>query len=190
MGLDILTAELRKLRQNSKAADKTGWFLNIANLLCLEEFLLLLFSAGVLKPFKEALLVMIQTVGADIALLEVVVAQLIAANYILEAFVNTFKDALAAAKAKLSLFPFSDPLFQQCPIVQRIEQDIVALLPSPSGVFAKFFKGTLADIQLAEYTLLRNQKNLLQLNAQIDTLQASVLAWQAIVNAIAAQFHI
>jgi len=190
MGLDILTAELRQLRQNPTAADQTGWFFNIANLLCLEEFLLLLFSAGVLKPFKEALLVMIATVGAQIALTEVVVAQLIASITILEAFVNTFTGALAAAQAKLSLFPFSNPLFQQCPIVQQTKQAIVARLPSPSGAFAKIYKGTLADIQLLQYELLRKQEYLLQLNAQIANLQASVLAWQAIVNAIAAQFGV
>jgi hypothetical protein len=190
MGLDILTAELKKIRQNQTAAGQTGWFFSIAGLLCLEEFLLLLFSAGVLKPFKEALIVLITTTAAEIALLEVVTAQLLAANNIIEAFINTFTSALAAAQAKLSLFPFSNPAFQQCPIVQTIEQDIVSALPSTSGAFAKVYKKGLAEIQLLKYQLLRNQKYLLQVNAQITNLQASVLAWQAIVNAISAQFGI
>jgi len=189
MGLDILTAELRQLRQNQQAAGQTGWFFNIANLLCLEEFLLLLFAAGVLKAFKEALDVLITSVAAQVALLEVVVAQLIATNNILETLINTFKSAIAAAEAKLSLFPFGNPLFQQCPIVQQIEQDIASIVPSVTGLLKKYTNGIL-NINALQYQLLRNQKYLLQLNQKIANLQASILAWQAIVNAIAAQFGV
>ena len=56
--------------------------------------------------------------------------------------------------------------------------------------FAKIYKGTLADVNALQYQLIRNQKYLLQLNQKIAQLQNAVLSWQAIVNAIAAQFHV
>lgn len=189
MGLPILQAALKQQLQNTANASLIGW-LAISSLLCLEEFLLLLFTAGILQEFKIALDGLIAAAAAQVAILEVVVAELEAINTILSTFINTVKSLIAAAVSKLSLFPFNNPLFLECPIVQAIEQDIAALIPSPLTPFAKIYKGTLADINLIQYQLLRNQKSLLQINQKIAALQQSILAWQAIVNAIADQFSI
>jgi len=190
MGLDILTAELQNLRKNQAAANNVGFLLNIANLLCLDEFLAFLAQhITVLTAFKNMLNAMIATAAAQIALLNVVVAELEAANTILETFINIFKSALTAAQSKLQLFPFNNPNFIQCPPVQFIESAIASVLPSPSSAFAKLYKQSLADINEMQYRLILNGKQIQQLTQKIAQLQAQVLAWQAIVNAIAAQFH-
>jgi hypothetical protein len=189
MGLPILQAALKKQLENTANASLTGW-LAISSLLCLEEFLLLLFTAGILEEFKVALEGLIAAAAAQVAILEVVVAELESINTVISTFINTVKSLIAAAAAKLSIFPFNNPLFQQCPIVQAIEQDITVLVQSSLSPFAKVYKGTLADINLLQYQLLRNQKSLLQINQKIAALQQSILAWQAIINAIANQFGI
>jgi len=190
MGLDILTAQLRQLQQqNPTAANNVGWLSNIGALLCLEEFLLLLADLGLLSEFKAALNALIALAAVQVGLLEVEVAELEATITLLETFINTFKSLLASAENKLNIFPFSNPAYLQCPPVQAIEEAMASILATPSN-FVKKLIPSWANINLWQYRLLQAQKQLQQLNLLIASLQAQILAWQAVVNAIAAQFHV
>lgn len=200
MGLDILTERLQEIRRNQPAANKVGWLLNIANVVCLDEFLKLLAgNLTALAQFKNLLIGLIGTASETVAVLNLFVAQLETANNIANTFLQTFKSAKQAAISALIPFPFGDDTYLHCPPVQAIKDFIVksipkpdpsSLLPGNAKRYAKKYKQATQSFKELEYRIYRNQRKIEKLRRKIQEVQVQILAWQAIVDAIGEQFGI
>jgi len=200
MGLDILTERLQKIRQNQPAANKVGWLLNVANVVCLDEFLYLLAkNLTALAQFKALLNGLIITASETVSVLNLVIAQLETANQIANTFLQTFKSAANAAKNSLHLFPFDDPSYLHCPPIQAVKDYITKLLPMPDPAsllpgnakkYAKKYKQAVQSFKELEYRIYRNERKIIKMKKKIEEVKVSILAWQAIVDAIGEQFGI
>jgi hypothetical protein len=184
MGLDILS----------------GKFQTIAEAICLDEFLYFLSTiTGALEQFKTMLNALIITAGESVAALNIIIAQLETANSILQTLVNAFDSAKNAAESKLQFFPFADSRWDNCPPVHAIKQAVISHIPKPdpssilpgnAAKYAKKYKQATQAYKELKYRLYRNQKQIDQLKQKVNQLQQSIVAWQAVVDAIAAQFGV
>lgn len=200
MGLDILTERLQQLRKNQPAANKVGWLLNVANYVCLDEFLTLLArNLTALAQFKNLLLGLIITASEAVTVVNLIVAQLETANNIANTFLQTFKSAKNAAINSLHLFPFDDDVYLHCPPVQAVKDfitkqipkpNVASLLPGNAKRYAKKYKQTVQSFKELEYQIFRNQKKIIKLKRKIEEIRIQILAWQAIVDAIGEQFGV
>ncbi len=198
MGLDILTERLQAIRRNQPASSKLGWFLG--GVVCLDEFLKLLArNLTALAQFKNLLLGLIVTAEEGITVLSLVVAQLETAIAVEQQFIQIFKSAAAAAASSLKLFPFGDADAINCPPVQAIKEYVMKSIPKPdpSSVlpgnakkYAKKYKQATQSLKELEFRVLKQRKQISKLQRKIEELRVSVLAWQAIVDAITDQFGV
>lgn len=200
MGLDILTERLQEIRRNQPAANQVGWLLNLANIVCLDEFLkLLAVNLGVVAQFKALLNGLIITAGESVSVLNVIIAELETANNLVATILGTFDAAKNAALGKLNLFPFNDSNYLQCPPVQAIKNFLTSQLPQPDPTsllpgnaqrFAKKYKQAAQSFKELKYRVYRNGKNIAALKKKVGQIQTQILAWQAIVDAIGVQFGV
>ncbi len=198
MGLDILTERLQAIRRNQPASSKLGWFLG--GVVCLDEFLKLLArNLTALAQFKNLLLGLIVTAEEATAILSLIIAQLETAIAIEETFINIYKSAAAAAAGSLKLFPFGDGDAINCPPVQAIKEyvmksiprpDVSSLLPGNAKKYAKKYKQATQSVKELEFRVLKQRKQIAKIRRKIEELRVSILAWQAIVDAIGDQFGV
>jgi len=200
MGLDILTERLQEIRRNQPAANKVGWLLNVANVVCLDEFLTLLSkNLSALAQFKSLLNGLIITASESVAVLNVIIAQLETANSLANTLLQSFKSAASAAVNSLHLFPFGDDAYLHCPPIQAVKDyitkqlpvpDASSLLPGNAKKFVKKYKQATQAFKELEYRIFRNERKIIKLKKKIAEIEVSILAWQAIVDAIGAQFGV
>lgn len=200
MGLPILIEKLNLIRSKNPAAAQKFGFYSIANMLCLDEFLkFLALRPEALRQFKTLLQNLIVTSSASVSALQLVIAQLETANNVASSFINTFKNAAAAAKAAISPFPFGGPAYLQCPPIQMVKKALVSVLPKPDPAsllpgnakkVAKKYKQASQAVKEMEYRIYRNQKRIADLKKSIEDVRIFILGLQGIVDAIGEQFGI
>lgn len=199
MGLDILTERLQKIRSDSLSSGRAvRW--TVGGMICLDEFLKLLAkNLAALAQFKTLLMGLIITASEAVAALNLIVAQLETANNVANTFLQTFKSAKRAALSSLIPFPFGSDTFSQCPPVQEIKEFITSQIPKPDPSsllpgnakrYAKKYKQATQAFKELEYRIYSNQKKIGKLRIKIQDIQTQILAWQAVVDAITAQFGI
>ena len=187
MGINILIKA-----QNDFAEAHPQWFsqgggYTLGTLLCLEEFLLLLYGQGLLQAFTsmlESLIDLTNAVVAELKLAEAAINVLIETT---QSMINAVNSLISTAAGLISKFPFTDPNFLSCPIVQQIKNAISAYIPSLSGFF-KAIKNGEQWILTQEYKLIRLEKQLTWYQTAIQKVEAFSIMLQAIVEAINMQY--
>lgn len=200
MGLPILVEKMEEIRKKNPTVAKRIGFYSIATMVCLDEFLNLLAARPeVLRQFKTLLQNLIVIASASLSSLQLVVAQLETATGVVEHFIRIFKNAQAQTLSSISPFPFSNNAFANCPPIQYVKKSITNALPKPDPAsllpgnakkVAKKYKQATQSIKEMEYRVFKYRLRINELKTAIETIRLSILGWQAIVDAIGAQFGV
>lgn len=186
MGISILIAATKNLSQKYPAVFAEGGF-TISTLLCLEAFLALLAGQNLLEIFRAELEALITLTNAVVAELNVAVAIANVAIEVTQSGINAVNALIGDAESIVNKFPFNDPNFLSCPLVQEIKNAITAYIPSTAGFF-KAIKDGEHWILAQEYKLLRLNKAIIWYQQQIQYVEAFSIMLQAIVQAIDTQY--
>src|ERR1035437_2582824 len=183
MGIPYLIAGTKAI--TDKYPNAFGGPTGLAIVLCVEDFLnFLAATPTVLASFRALLLSLMTFVDLQVATLELLVSQLDVITTVANALIQPYRALKAQIESELNQFNFD--AFQDCPIVQQVRESILSQSPSIPGVST--IRNIDGKIMQAEYELLQWQKQVARLNAQIEKLKVSKLLFQAIIDAIDAQY--
>lgn len=196
MGLPYLEEQLAKLKVKYPKVC-TGYSWSISTLICLEEFLQFLHLQGLLQPFKSALMGIIAIGQSLVTALQLAISQAQVFIKIMETSIATLRSFVDQAAGLATKFPFLNPAFTSCPIVQKVKNYLnlprflpgpEALLPASVKTFYKKLKMAPDTIRKYEYEIYRQLKIIKKLEQQVAQLQAFLDMAAAIVQAIDIQF--
>lgn len=208
MGLNILEKRLREIKEEMMKKDPTGkgapiWLgknglLNVANLICLDEFLkYLALNPALLAQFRALLGTGAVVIAELNAAIQLIISQLEVYNTLAQNTISQFKALEAATVGRLSSFPFKDPRFMSCAPIQLVQRIVTSAIPKPdlkskipgnAKKVAKKYEQFHAGLRGMEYQLIRNRKTIKALESKLAEYTATLAAWQAVLEAIGEQF--
>lgn len=182
MGLPILVAVTKKV--SNQFPDAFGGY-GLAVVLCAEDFLnVLAATPTVLASFRSLLLTLMTFIDLAVAAIELLVSQLDIITTVANDLIQPYLALRAQMASELNQFGFG--AFPDCPLIQDVKSVIMSQVPSnPLMSKIRNIEGYIAQTQ---YELLQWQKQVAALNAQIEKLKVSKLLFQALIDAIDAQW--
>jgi len=191
MGLDVLKRRSQEILNANPAArvSKAGKFFT-NSLQCLESFLLFLASnPAVIAQFRTFLFNLKALAAAQVAALDIFIAQLERLNGTAQSFINLIRGLGTQAASQLAPFDFA--AFNTCPAVAFIKEETKKFLPTIPGI-SKFKNKlpALAWIKRKEQEV-RGRTNYIDiLKARRDEIKVYEEVWNGIIDAIDDQFTI
>jgi hypothetical protein len=166
-----------------------GGAVGMAAVLCIEDFLnVLAQNPIILASFKTLLQTLITFVNLQVETLQLFVDTLLLQIDILTPLIQEYQVVKTQLASELSQFGISK--FTACPPILYIQNAMTAQAGSTS-VLGKFFQNVRnmdAFITGLQFKVVKLKNQIQQINAYIAELNASTVIFQAIINAIDAQY--